>query len=171
MISQWEPFFNEMGFKLNRWKRFLDEISISGRRWRCSVMLCIWSASLFEMELQGGFHSIPQDRMSHQGKDGELFSSTWHLHLVSVIWLRYISTSSINQKPTFGEIYPGLRLKVPAAICASCILGKGQVEWAGLPRQGFEMVLIQTLGDDFLWGGSNSASQCGAEEMSDRWSC
>lgn len=65
-------------------------------------------------------------------------------------WLGRISSGSINQKPTFGELCPGPHLKVPAAVCASCNPGKGQVEQVGLPWQGGKMVLIQTLGDDFL---------------------
>lgn len=80
-------------------------------------------------------------------------------------WLGCISSGSINQKPTFGELCPGPRLKVPAAVCASCNPGKGQVEQGGLTWQGGKMVLIQILGDDFLWGRSNPVSQRGAEEV------
>lgn len=76
-----------------------------------------------------------------------------------------ISSGSINQKPTFGELCPGLYLKVPAAFCASCNPGKRQVEQVGLTWQGGKMVLIQTLGDDFLWGRSNPVSQHGAREV------
>lgn len=65
-------------------------------------------------------------------------------------WLGRVSSGSINQKPTFGELCSGPHLKVPASIGASCNPGKGQVEQVGLPLQGGKMVLIQTLGDDFL---------------------
>lgn len=80
-------------------------------------------------------------------------------------WLGRISSGSINQKPTFGELCPGPHLKVPATVCASCNPGKRQVEQVGLTWQGGKMVLIQTLGDDFLWGRSNPVSQHGFQEV------
>lgn len=79
-----------------------------------------------------------------------------------------ISSSSINQTPTFEESWPGPHLLLPAAAYANCNPGKRRVEKVDLTGQwAVKTVLIQTFGHDFLWGRSNLVSQRGAQEAAD----
>lgn len=118
-------------------------------RWQCSNVVHLASVALRD--------EAPREFPLYFSAQNESPGARWRalsLNMAPALSicqrLGRISSGSINQKPTFGELCTGLRLKVPAAACASCNPGKRQVEQVGLTWQGGKMVLIQTLGDDFL---------------------
>lgn len=118
-------------------------------RWQCSNAVHLANIALQD-GAPGEIPLYPSAQNESPGARWRAFSLNMAPTLSICQWFGRTSSGSINQEPTFGELCPGPLLKVPAAVCASGNPGKRQVEQVGPTWQEGKMVLIQTLGDDFL---------------------